>query len=357
MRTLWILLIALLLLTSSIAPMACGGGDDIEEEDIEDVVAEGLLVDSYKLTIEVVGRGRVFVADVLLGEHYMDIESESEKISEAWIWTDESRELGTVEINAVPEEGWHFVRFGGHPATLGTVPDSRGIAHGRIPFTNEDKYIKVVFDEGPTPRSTPTRTPIITASSECPVDVPWDAKHHVYNPKLDYWTLNGVKVGPFEEWWDDQQTQPRNKCCYDLEGRKHGLCTNWYPGGKQPRESFTWEHGLEYGPFTRWWENGSIRDKGEYVNGKLEGTYESFREDETPFTRIEYFNGREAGDKAEYGRDGQPCRIWEGLNVYDENGKKLFFTGTYTDLCRSPETGTWIDVFGEDGKLVEGGWH
>lgn len=58
MRTLWVLIMALPLLASSIALMVCGSDDDIEEENIADVVVEGLRARSHMLLIEVVGEGR-----------------------------------------------------------------------------------------------------------------------------------------------------------------------------------------------------------------------------------------------------------------------------------------------------------
>ncbi|MFC2028074.1 hypothetical protein ACFLU3_05255 [Chloroflexota bacterium] len=48
--------------------------------------------------------------------------------------------------------------------------------------------------------------------------------------------------------------------------------------------------------------------------------------------------------------------VGEGRNVYNEEGKKQFFVGTLTDFYKSPETGTWEVVNGEEGKPVKSGW-
>lgn len=54
-------------------------------------------------------------------------------------------------------------------------------------------------------------------------------------------------------------------------GEAEGVHLAFWPGGKKRREQ-AWHRGKEHGPFTRWYEDGTKAEEGEYRDGRLVGT-------------------------------------------------------------------------------------
>jgi hypothetical protein len=49
-----------------------------------------------------------------------------------------------------------------------------------------------------------------------------------------------------------------------------------------PRESTTFVEGLRHGPTRRWYDDGTLRAEGEFVNGRMEGDWRWYLPDGTP---------------------------------------------------------------------------
>ena len=87
---------------------------------------------------------------------------------------------------------------------------------------------------------------------------------------------------------------------YDREGRRIG--------------EENWREGSLHGPFVRWYTNGNVRSRGQYIAGRMDGIWEHFDEQGQPTLKTIYDDGRPNGDWQQFdnGRVARTIRFEQG---------------------------------------------
>lgn len=176
------------------------------------------------------------------------------------------------------------------------------------------------------------------------------------------------------EYYPDGKVKSKGKF---RRGKKHGVWKYYYANGQIEQEGSYKNGGLE-GGWVWYFEDGRPRLEQEYLNGKLDGPNTEYDEKGRIVAKGEYVEGEEQGkwlylqgrEKIEgtY-QNGQKRGIWK--YYWDENSKKLSFSGNYIDdlphgkhvqyyengrpklesyFMMGKQTGTW-KKYNEDGEL------
>ena len=74
---------------------------------------------------------------------------------------------------------------------------------------------------------------------------------------------------------------------------EHVLTTTFYLNGQKEVE-ITYRKGLKNGPLTFWWEDGTLREKGDFFMNEKEGLWHGFEKDGT-ITESRYKRGKKEG--------------------------------------------------------------
>lgn len=88
--------------------------------------------------------------------------------------------------------------------------------------------------------------------------------YQVYAAKIDSMDNNVQLDGPFEEYYENGQL--KEKCTYK-DGRQDGLCEQYNKDG-QLSAKYTYRSGILNGPYELYEKGGRLFQKGFYVDGK-----------------------------------------------------------------------------------------
>ena len=98
----------------------------------------------------------------------------------------------------------------------------------------------------------------------------------VTEPNLEIWFLkNNKKHGPHLRWhrYNDQLIEKSNY----VNGQLNGPYETWYENGQQWAKS-NFVNGKRHGPYERWYKNGEQWEKSNFVNGQLDDLYKVWYE-------------------------------------------------------------------------------
>jgi antitoxin component YwqK of YwqJK toxin-antitoxin module len=115
---------------------------------------------------------------------------------------------------------------------------------------------------------------------------------------------------------------------YNEKGEKHGYWERYYGNGRLWYKG-NYVDGREHGYWEVYFDNGRLDYKGNYLNGKKHGYWE------------DYYDNGQLAYKGNY-VNGEPHGYWE---VYYENGK-LIYKGYY-------DMGKRVDYNPDEPKIVE----
>ncbi len=113
---------------------------------------------------------------------------------------------------------------------------------------------------------------VLFLPTNCPV--PSGANHKV-STLSEFWYM-GAKVdrreivGPYQAWYDIEQTQKKSFICYDDEHKKQGVAKNWYEDGTLSAE-WNYKDGQKDGICKNWCEDGKLSWKCNYKDGEING--------------------------------------------------------------------------------------
>ena len=105
------------------------------------------------------------------------------------------------------------------------------------------------------------------AAGDCPV--PKGAKFIRSRYGWSY-ILDGMTVGPFKSYDEDDTLNVWKTGCFDENGHYHGLYQEWYEKGKL-KKTIEYEHGYVHGKLTEYHENGKKESERTYEEGILNG--------------------------------------------------------------------------------------
>ncbi len=88
---------------------------------------------------------------------------------------------------------------------------------------------------------------------------------------------------------------------------KHGLSVTYYPQNGQPAEKLTYENRKLNGPWTKYFEDGTVMTQGFYEQDRLHGSYTTYHPNGQIQTKGQYKNDLQHG-------------VWE---FFDEDGKLI----------------------------------
>ncbi len=115
-----------------------------------------------------------------------------------------------------------------------------------------------------------------------------------------------------------------------------GEMVRYHDNGQLWRKG-NYKNGKEEGTWVYYWDNGQLRMKGNYTNGKEEGTWEyyhkngqlkgngDYRNGEKEGTWVWYWSNGQLDHKGDY-KNGKKEGYWE---FYDSNGNSDEYAGTY----------------------------
>lgn len=119
--------------------------------------------------------------------------------------------------------------------------------------------------------------------------------------------------GTYEEWYENGQMRVRENY---IDGKLDGAFERWHPNGKL-KERVLFKNGEKEGLREGWHKNGQLWYRENYKNGKLEGVSEEWYDTGELFGRSFYCDGLMHGTSTYWSRDG---KILE-MNNY-KNGEK-----------------------------------
>ena len=68
-----------------------------------------------------------------------------------------------------------------------------------------------------------------------------------------------------------------------LNDRKEGCWVFYYPDGVSPKLEGTFVNGRPFGPYTKYWEDGSVKEEGEFKPGKQSDVHYNIYSDDTAY--------------------------------------------------------------------------
>jgi antitoxin component YwqK of YwqJK toxin-antitoxin module len=110
-----------------------------------------------------------------------------------------------------------------------------------------------------------------------------------------------------------------------------GNCLIYYSGTKNFKEKLSFKKGILNGPVICFHENGKIKRKGEYREGKFDGKWEYWNETGGKIYEANYMNDTLSGDYTTWYPTGAKCEqgkysenkrtgLWR---MFDENGSVI----------------------------------
>lgn len=106
-----------------------------------------------------------------------------------------------------------------------------------------------------------------------------------------YLELEKVENGKLTEWYEDGQIKEEGEY---LNGMLHGRWTFWYDNG-QKRSEGEYLNGLHNGAWTFWHYNGKKHEEGEFLLGKKHGKWNYWYFNGKYKAEIEFRNGKKYG--------------------------------------------------------------
>jgi antitoxin component YwqK of YwqJK toxin-antitoxin module len=91
---------------------------------------------------------------------------------------------------------------------------------------------------------------------------------------------------------------------FDEKGNRHGYWEKYYGDGKLSYKG-EWVNGKEHGYWESYYDNGKLSYKGNYVNGKKDGYWESYFSNGQLYYKGNYVNGNRHGYWEIYYKNGQ----------------------------------------------------
>ncbi len=94
-----------------------------------------------------------------------------------------------------------------------------------------------------------------------------------------------------------------------------GKCIIYFPDTDIIKEEMTYKHGILNGPMTSYYLDGNIRRRGVFVDGKLEGRWESWFQDGKKQYIVHYSNDTLNGEYFEWYKTG----VMKQKGLYAQN--------------------------------------
>lgn len=117
--------------------------------------------------------------------------------------------------------------------------------------------------------------------------------------KRYYILSNGIKHGPYIEWYDNNQTKIH--CCYD-NGRKHGNCRIWNQYGQLLCNFLI---GIKHGLYVEWHDSGQLKIRCCYINNRKHGNYSMWNQHGQLIIKGEYYIGIRHGSHQLWHNNGK----------------------------------------------------
>lgn len=97
-----------------------------------------------------------------------------------------------------------------------------------------------------------------------------------------------------------------------------GKCVVYYSGTQLFKEEMTFREGILNGIYISYYKNGNIKRKGEYKDGKLNGSWQSWTSDGDKIYEVHYQNDTLSGNYISWYETG----VIKERGEYAENRKK-----------------------------------
>jgi len=113
----------------------------------------------------------------------------------------------------------------------------------------------------------------------------------------------------------------------ELEKLENGKWTEWHENG-EIKSKGKYLNGKRNGKWTEWHDNGEIKSEGEYLNGEKNGKWTQWHDNGQKHTEGEYVNGEKSGNLTSWYSNGQKREEGEYING-EQNGEwtEWHFTG------------------------------
>jgi len=144
--------------------------------------------------------------------------------------------------------------------------------------------------------------------------------HYFLNLKSAFYygiVMNNMN-GKYLSWYDDGQI--KIKCNY-VDGKLNGEHLRWYENG-QMYEKCNYINGKIHGEYLKWYKNGQMCGKCNYINGKIHGEYLSWYEN---------------------GQMEIKCNCVDGYKYYEDNYLEFYENGEIKIKCLNGEYLKWYD--------------
>lgn len=146
-----------------------------------------------------------------------------------------------------------------------------------------------------------------------------------YSEKL--WYNDSILFsGDFKELWDNGQIKVRGNF---QNGKKHGKWTEWHQNGQTKlKMQFLWDdttdnfgtkwNGVPEGKIIEWYDNGNKKLEGQYKNGLAYGIFTEWYDNGQKEREENYENGFQEGESFVWGKDGKLITkiIYKKSNFY-----------------------------------------
>ncbi|WP_232730385.1 toxin-antitoxin system YwqK family antitoxin [Lacinutrix sp. Bg11-31] len=98
-----------------------------------------------------------------------------------------------------------------------------------------------------------------------------------------------------------------------VEGKRQGSYKKWYQDETLSFESY-YNNGLQHGTTKSWWKDGRIRSEANHLNGKVNGVQKQWYKEGMLFKEINIVNGKEEGLQRAWRRNGKLYNNYEAKN-------------------------------------------
>ena len=148
----------------------------------------------------------------------------------------------------------------------------------------------------------------------------FDVSNESRNKILQFKMLDGLKNGPYEEWY--ASGEPKTIGGYFNDDSTDSWI-KWYENGQKQYEK-KYKDGKKNGLWTKWYENGQKQYEKKYKDGKKNGLWTKWYENGQKEIESSFQDGKERGLVTEYYENGfkREERTFKEFITYTENGLK-----------------------------------